>query len=223
MSKILLAAQGSQSIQFIRELFALGYRIEQISVVTITGTKNKAFITFLEYYRISFTFVDKENFNEITYEIMENEKFHVFISFSNPFILESKLLNNFDTIFINFHPGYLPNYRGSLSTVYSLINGENYVGGSWHYITKEIDRGNIINRFKINISPSDTAFSLNHKIFSKGISNLNIVLERIKNNYSGLKPSRKGKFYKNIFPNLDHIKNQEKRDKILYFPPHFTN
>ena len=46
-----------------------------------------------------------------------------------------------------------------------LINNEKFVGGTWHYIDKGIDTGNII---KIVKTPSKhfNAFSLNHKIFS---------------------------------------------------------
>lgn len=221
MNKIILIAQGSQSIQLIRELFALGYSPKDLYILTVLDFKNGSFIKFIEYYKIEFDVVNKLNFNDKLLEKLIKEEPGLLISFSNPFILNQKVLEIPKIKYINFHPGYLPNYRGSLSTVYSLINEESFVGGSWHYITQVVDKGPIINRFKIQISARDTAFSLNHKIFSKGILNLELVLNRVEKNYQGIKPSENGKFYKNIFPDLSNIKDPKKNYRILFFPPNF--
>jgi len=218
-SKILLIAQGSQSIQIVRELFSLGYKPDGIDVITIDDRKNLSFIDFLDYYEINIKYALAENFNRLLISQLMN-KYRIVISFSNPFIIPEEAISK--SIFLNFHPGLLPKYRGSLSTIYSLINKEKYVGGSWHYIVKEVDQGNIIYRFKILIDSNDTAFSLNHKIFSKGIQSLCTVLNRVNNNYIGTSQSgKKGFFYLNKFPSLDKIKNKKLIYRLTYFPPNF--
>lgn len=216
---VLLIAQGSQSIQLVRELFSLGYKPDGIDVITIDDSKNLSFIAFLDYYNINKKYAFAESFNTLLLSQLNNN-YNIVISFSNPFIISNEAICK--SIFLNFHPGWLPKYRGSLSTVNSLINNEKYVGGSWHYIVKEVDKGNIIYRFKIAVDPKDTAFSLNHKIFSKGIQSLSTILERVKNNYRGISQNKKnGRFYLNKFPSLNNITSKELVHKITYFPPNF--
>lgn len=218
-SKILLIAQGSQSIQLVRELFSLGYKPDGIDVITIDDRKNLSFIDFLDYYEIQKKYALTENFNRLLISQLRN-KYIMVISFSNPFIISKDAIS--ESIFLNFHPGWLPKYRGSFSTVNSLINKEKFVGGTWHYIFKEVDKGNIIYRFKILVDYKDTAFSLNHKIFSRGIQSLGKILQRVKNNYFGISQNKKkGRFYLNKFPSLNSINNKELIYKLTYFPPKF--
>lgn len=220
MSKnILLICQGSQSIQLIRELFSIGYNPDQIDVITLNQDSNKSFKYFLDYYKISTSIASFKTIEKV-FKKQFLKKYYLVVSFSNPFIIKGKILNK--SKFINFHPGWLPNYRGSLSTVHSLINKEKFVGGSWHYLTKDVDKGNIILRNKIFINKNDTAFSLNHKIFSKGISCLKKVIKRIDQEYPGIKQNPdNGNFYYNKFPSLENISDKELIYKINYFPPNF--
>ena len=122
--------------------------------------------------------------------------------------------------YINFHPGLLPQYKGSLSTVYSLINGEKEVGGTWHYMNNKIDSGNILHQFKLLIQDDDTAFSLNHKIFDKSINCLGEVLNKVNLKNQGKKQTSKGNFYYNKFPDISNL-DTNLQEKIKYFPPNF--
>ena len=83
-SKILLIAQGSQSIQLVRELFSLGYKPDGIDVITIDGRKNLSFVDFLDYYEIHKKYALIENFNRLLISQLKN-KYSLVISFSNPF------------------------------------------------------------------------------------------------------------------------------------------
>ena len=124
-----------------------------------------------------------------------------------------------NTKFINFHPGILPNYKGNLSIVHSLINQEIFVGGTWHYIDKGIDTGNIIKVIKTP-SKNFNVFTLNHKIFSLGINCLDEIIEKVNNNYVGVTQKKLGKFYSNKFPNISNL-DVELQKRLLYFPPKF--
>lgn len=217
--RILLISQGSQSIQLIRQFYAIGYKSESFFVLTIQETKNKCFLEFLNYYEIEFEITSSETFQEQLKNKLDSLKPTWIFSFSNPFIIKSEVLS-YEGVFVNFHPGILPNYRGSLSTVHSLLNNEDYVGGSWHYIERKVDQGNILVKFEIPVHQVDTAFSLNHKIFAVGISNLDLVIDRIRNNFEGILQPAEGKFYKNKFPSIDHLEPKLKR-RVTYFPPEF--
>tara|TARA_R110000744_G_scaffold308751_1_gene416794 strand:- start:2434 stop:3069 length:636 start_codon:yes stop_codon:yes gene_type:complete len=209
MKNLILITQGSQAISLVRTLFGLGYKPNQLIVYTTKDNKNICFQEFLKYYNIDYSF--KIDMNKIC-------KGDIVISYSNMHKLD---INN-KAIFINFHPGILPNYKGSLSTVYSLANGENKVGGTWHYMSDKIDCGNILYEFIINIEDSDTAFSLNHKIFDAATNCLDIVLNKIKINDGGIQQTSKGKFYYNKFPDISNL-DKNMQNRINYFPPEYIN
>jgi methionyl-tRNA formyltransferase len=60
----------------------------------------------------------------------------------------------------NFHPGILPNYRGSGICSWAIINEEKYMGVTLHVIDEGIDTGDIIEVRKFPILEKDTAYSL---------------------------------------------------------------
>ncbi len=61
---------------------------------------------------------------------------------------------------INFHPGVLPDYRGSGAYSWALINKEKETGVTVHEMDCGIDSGAIIEVRKTIIYPGDTAESL---------------------------------------------------------------
>lgn len=218
MLKIIIIGQGSQIIQLIRHLFSLEVKPDNIRAITVEGNFNLSYIEFLSYYNISYSICDKKNFNLKTSLLINNFYPDMVISFSNPFIISEDILS-LPTKFINFHPGILPKYKGSLSTVHSLINKEKFVGGTWHYIDKDIDTGNIIKVIKTP-SKNFNAFTLNHKIFNLGINSLEEIIQKVKNGYIGKKQKKTGIFYTNKFPNVSTL-DSETQKKILYFPPKY--
>lgn len=218
MLKIIIIGQGSQTIQLIRELFSLEITPNNLKAITVSGDFNLSYIEFLTYYKIDYGICDIDNFKTQTHSLITDFSPDIVISFSNPFIIPKEILS-LKTKFINFHPGILPNYKGSLSTVYSLINHESFVGGTWHYIDKGIDTGNII---KVVKTPSKNlnVFTLNHKIFSLGIHCLGDIIEKVNVNYLGITQKKHGTLYSNKFPDISKL-DIELQKRILYFPPKF--
>ena len=216
--KFVIIGQGSQIIELIRKMFSLEIMPNNLKIITVNGDFNLSCLEFLSYYSIDYDVCDKNNFKRKAYSTIANFSPDIVISFSNPFIIREEILN-LKTKFINFHPGILPNYKGSLSTVHSLINDEKFVGGTWHYLDKGIDTGNIIKIIKIP-SKKNNAFALNHKIFCLGINCLQEIIEKVKNNYFGAKQEKTGNFYYRRFPDVSNL-DIELQKRILYFPPKF--
>lgn len=61
---------------------------------------------------------------------------------------------------VNIHPSFLPMYRGVSPVFWSLANDEKYAGVTLHYLTSEIDAGDIIARKRIAITAHQTEHSL---------------------------------------------------------------
>ena len=68
---------------------------------------------------------------------------------------------------INLHCSLLPKYRGKAPVNWQIINGEKKSGFTLHYMTKDIDEGDIIYQFEIPISYDDNILSLYRKIESE--------------------------------------------------------
>ena len=164
-------------------------------------------------HEIDFTISDNIDFDHKLNKLLVKNYFNLVISFSNPFIIDKKHLDK--SISINFHPGKLPGYRGSFSTVHSMINGEKQVGGTWHYIDEKVDMGNIIKSVNVSIKKKSTSFSLNHQIFEKGIRVFDNVLKLVESENEGVKQKKnQGKFYLNKFPDLSVIEDEDLKSCI---------
>ncbi len=94
---------------------------------------------------------EKINFEEIDYDLG--------ISFLYTHkIPASEFIKN--KIWINFHPGPLPNYRGRNLCYHAIVNGEKEFGATLHYMDAEYDTGKIIKLSKFPIEPYHNAGDL---------------------------------------------------------------
>jgi len=61
---------------------------------------------------------------------------------------------------INFHPSLLPAYRGPVPLYWMKKNGETRGGGTIHFLSEELDSGDIILQRSFSMSPRDSDTSL---------------------------------------------------------------
>lgn len=79
-------------------------------------------------------------------------------------IFHKNYFSSFNPGIINLHGGELPKYRGSNIANYVILNGEDRIGGTIHFISDGIDEGDIAVRELEHLTPSsDTA----HSVFQK--------------------------------------------------------
>tara|TARA_B100001250_G_scaffold105204_1_gene88757 strand:+ start:2417 stop:2977 length:561 start_codon:yes stop_codon:yes gene_type:complete len=74
-------------------------------------------------------------------------------------ILSPKFIQSFDKI-INVHPSLLPKYKGANAIEQALDSGDDVTGCTVHYVTEELDSGEIILQSKVPIMPDDDIKSL---------------------------------------------------------------
>ena len=97
-------------------------------------------------------------------DLREKEGFDLAISARNNEILPFWFLGKFNLGVVNCHGGYLPDYKGVGGHVFPIVNGEEYSGGTIHWMTERVDEGDLIDRLPVDIRPSDTGYSLFIKI-----------------------------------------------------------
>lgn len=95
---------------------------------------------------------------------------------------------------VNFHPAYLPTYRGVSPTFWVLANQEKETGVTLHTIDDtEIDAGRIISQRKIKILPSDSETSLYRRCVLAGIEMLQEMMDDLQHNKNFFDSLPKGK------------------------------
>ncbi|MCX7559225.1 LLM class flavin-dependent oxidoreductase [Sulfitobacter sp. F26204] len=80
---------------------------------------------------------------------------------------------------INFHDGPLPRYAGLNTPAWAIMNGETTHGVSWHMIEGGVDEGDLLAQQEVEISPDETAFSLNSKCYAAGMESFSRVLGKL--------------------------------------------
>ena len=78
------------------------------------------------------------------------------ISIYYRYLIEEDIINYANSYAFNLHPSLLPKYKGCSSITWAMVNGEKYCGFTYHYLTKDIDSGNIIFQAKEKIYDFDT-------------------------------------------------------------------
>lgn len=112
---------------------------------------------------------------------------------------------------LNRHASLLPKNRGRLSPFWVLLKGENETGVTIHFVSEEIDRGDIICQKKIMVSPNDDFFSLTQKGYDVAADIMLESLKKIESGKFNTMPNdpRKGNY--NTIPTLRDALNYKKR------------
>jgi formyltetrahydrofolate-dependent phosphoribosylglycinamide formyltransferase len=78
-------------------------------------------------------------------------------------IVSPKFISSFDRI-INVHPSLLPKYKGLNAVEQAFESGDKITGCTVHYVTEELDSGEIIEQSVVNICPGDTINTLTQRV-----------------------------------------------------------
>ncbi len=125
----------------------------------------------------------------------------------------------------NLHPSLLPKYKGCSSIPWVIINNEKHTGFSYHYMTENYDRGNIILQKKVGISKFDLQITLYYKVMFESLKYFNQVVQLVKKNFLGKKQIGSGTYFKRGAPFDGKLNNewsaQKKKRfiKSMIFPP----
>ena len=82
----------------------------------------------------------------------------------------------------NLHASLLPQYRGAAPINHAIINGETTTGLTTFFLNEEIDKGKVILRESIAISPDETAGELHDELMRLGNKLVVETIRKIENN-----------------------------------------
>lgn len=121
--------------------------------------------------------------SEETLEDFRNFAPDLIISIRFGQILKSSLINIPRLGVLNLHSGILPNYRGIMASFWAILNGEEKLGTTLHYINDStIDTGEIIGFSETEIDRnSSLILNINH-LYQNGCALLSQTLKEISTN-----------------------------------------
>ncbi len=102
------------------------------------------------------------------YDRLNAKPYDYLFSITNLSVLPDDIINTPRNRAINFHDGPLPKYAGINVTSWAIMNQEKTHGFTWHDISSEVDKGDILKQVVFAIEQGETALSLNAKCFESG-------------------------------------------------------
>lgn len=110
---------------------------------------------------------------------VESIKADISILVSYGFIIPENILNIFPYGFINLHASLLPKYRGASPIQAALLNEESVTGVTIQYLSKDLDKGDIILQKEITIQENDNYITLSKRLSEEGAKLLIEAIELI--------------------------------------------
>jgi len=111
--------------------------------------------------------------------VLSLQPFDYLFSITNLSILPNEILALPCKGAINFHDGLLPRYAGLYATSWAIINQEKTHGVTWHLMSAEVDKGDILKQRSVDIVEGDTAFTLNAKCYEASINSFAELVDEL--------------------------------------------
>jgi methionyl-tRNA formyltransferase len=128
-----------------------------VVIVTTPGPKSRASDSYLEVVAATPRSVDVIVTNRVRRlpSVLEPYQLDLGITFGFPWILPAELIDLPRLGTINFHDSLLPKYRGVNAEGWQFRNGETRGGVTLHWMTPQLDRGNILSQISLPVSDDD--------------------------------------------------------------------
>ncbi|MEM0898183.1 MAG: phosphoribosylglycinamide formyltransferase, partial [Verrucomicrobiota bacterium] len=94
-------------------------------------------------------------------------------------LVKDPLLEEFEGRIVNIHPSLLPKFKGLEAWRQALNAGESETGCTVHFVTAEMDAGEVLGQERVPILPSDTAESVHARIQEKEHRLYPAVIQRL--------------------------------------------
>ena len=97
---------------------------------------------------------------EMTALLTEEKASTLIVSAGNTYLFPAKVIAKKNLTIINWHNALLPRHKGRNAEVWAIYDGDKQTGVTWHYVSEDVDAGNIISQKSIDIGDEMTAMKL---------------------------------------------------------------
>ena len=232
MNKIIFLGQkplGEKCFDILLKLQTANFSV--IGVVS-NKSKNVWWKSNRIYKRIlgtSIKFIDNDKPNEKKiYDLIIDNNINTIISVQHSWILSNKILNSVSGFAFNLHNAKLPDYKGNNIFSHIILNGEKSHTSTIHFMSKEVDMGDIIIEKATEIDSKETSKSLYKKANENALNTFKIFIKSLKNQkvFEKTPIKHSGMFYnRNSLNGLKEIHNiqdfneVDRKSRAFFFEP----
>lgn len=116
------------------------------------------------------TFDSREAFEAILHAALQEHAVELVCCAGFMRVLTKGFVDKWTNKLLNIHPSLLPKYKGLHTHRRVLEAGDLYHGCTVHWVTSELDSGNIILQDTIKVRADDTEFTLSERLLSKELA-----------------------------------------------------
>lgn len=222
MIRTLVACFYKPGVLALKQLLEMGLPREDIRVLTHHADRNEELIGFLHKQGIAFTTEQIRSVDSWIEDFAPDVMFSLYYRY----IVPGHVLKMLPMGGVNLHPALLPAYRGCFSTPWAIINGEEYTGFTYHYMTEGVDTGPIVLQEKVRITPEDTAYTLYHRLIDAAMNRFKDVFRLVvEERYEGRPQKGPSSYYPRQVPCDGYIDPKWNEQLIehfiraMFFPP----
>ena len=125
------------------------------------------------------------------------------LSIANLSILPKDILALAQQGAVNFHDGPLPQHAGLNAPVWALLQAETRHAINWHLVEGGLDEGAIVESRAFDISPDDTALTLNSRCFEAALESFPAVIAALETGARNRRPQNRDGVRRQLHRRLD--------------------
>jgi formyltetrahydrofolate-dependent phosphoribosylglycinamide formyltransferase len=110
------------------------------------------------------TFDSREAFDDAMHQALTAHKVEIVCLAGFMRLLSAKFVQAWQGKMLNIHPSYLPAYKGAHAIADAFHAHEKTTGVTVHFVSEEMDAGEIILQERVEILPNDTLETLSERI-----------------------------------------------------------
>lgn len=168
---ILISGQGSNMRALINASQSPDYPAE--IVLVIANKENALGLEFAKQSNIKTAivnhknFTSREDFDKEMAKIIDENNCRVVCLAGFMRLLSGWFVQKYQNRMINIHPSLLPNFKGDKAVADALNAGVKESGCTVHFVTEEMDAGEIIKQSKVEVLKGDTIETLAARILKQ--------------------------------------------------------
>lgn len=225
----MLLAQDRKFAHRALRVFEKHQRDEKLTIAAVVSERS-FYETVTKIFGAGIPWVSNEQQNETEIlDLIRSYKIDAAISLQHRWIMSEKLIDAVGGYAFNTHFGKLPQYRGHYPHIHAILNGEDFVTTTLHWIQPKVDMGDIVTEARTAIENDDTSWSLWHKSVDEAVALQDNLLNYL---ISRTMPPRRtvtgeGTFFRvdsidglkqiNDLSDFDEV---DKKTRAFYYPPH---
>jgi len=165
---VFISGRGSNLETLIKESKDEKFPI-QIELI-ISDNINAKGLKFSETYNIESYLIDysnlknKDKLEQNLLNELKNKNIELICLAGFMRILSSDFINSFTGLILNMHPSLLPKYKGLNTHQRALDNNDKIAGCTVHFVSEELDSGEIILQKSLDIEVNETAQTLMNRV-----------------------------------------------------------